>query len=59
VGRDLDAALSTASREVLEPPLRAVESLNERIREYDQKMEQIVRNKSPKRCIPKWPCLNK
>ncbi len=47
MGRDLDAALSTALREVLEPLLREVESLNERIREYDQRIEQIAKEVYP------------
>src|SRR6202040_1691606 len=42
VGRELAAALSTALREVLEPLLQEVESLNERIREYDQRIEQTA-----------------
>jgi transposase len=32
---------------VLEPLLREVESLNERIREYDQRMEQIAKQAYP------------
>jgi transposase len=47
VGRELAAALSTALREVLEPLLRGVESLNERIREYDQRIEQIAKEVYP------------
>src|ERR1700691_2102633 len=47
VGRDLAAALSSVLREVLEPLLREVESLNERIREYDQRMEQIAKEVYP------------
>jgi transposase len=47
VGRELAAALSTALREVLEPLLREVESLNERIREYDQRIEQIAKEVYP------------
>src|SRR6202040_2923461 len=42
VGRELATALSTALREVLEPLLQEVESLNERIREYDQRIEQTA-----------------
>src|SRR6202041_716193 len=38
VGQELAAALSAALREVIEPLLREVESLNERIREYDQRI---------------------
>ena len=47
VGRELAAALSTVLREVLEPLLREVESLNERIREYDQRIEQIAKEVYP------------
>jgi len=47
VGRELAAQLSTALREVLEPLLRGVESLNERIREYDQRIEQIAQEVYP------------
>ena len=41
VDRELALALSTALREVLEPLLREVESLNERIREYDSRTSAI------------------
>ena len=47
VGRELAAALSTALREVIEPLLREVESLNERVREYDQRIEQIAKQVYP------------
>jgi transposase len=47
VGRELAAALSTDLREVIEPLLRGVESLNERIEEYDQRMEQIAKQVYP------------
>ena len=47
VGRELAAALSTALREVLEPLLQEVESLNERVREYDQRIEQIAKQVYP------------
>src|ERR1700734_3234340 len=47
VGRELAAALSTPLGEVLEPLLREVESLNERIQEYDQRIEQIARQVYP------------
>src|SRR6202140_2672231 len=47
VGRELAAGLSTELREVLEPLLREVESLNERIREYDQRIEQIAKDVYP------------
>src|ERR1700691_5566905 len=47
VAGELAAALSTALREVIEPLLREVESLNERIREYDQRIEQIAKEVYP------------
>ena len=47
VGRELAAALSIVLREALEPLLREVESLNERIREYDQRIEQIAKEVYP------------
>jgi transposase len=47
MGRELAAGLSTELREVLEPLLRAVESLNERIQEYDQRMEKIAKERYP------------
>src|SRR6202166_4138187 len=47
VGRELATALSTALREVLEPLLREVESLNAGIREYDQRIEQTAKQVYP------------
>jgi transposase len=47
VNRELAAALSTELRDVLEPLLREVESLNERIREYDERMEKIAKEVYP------------
>src|SRR5579862_6447772 len=47
VDRNLAAALSTALREVVEPLLREVESLNERVGEYDQRIEQIAKEVYP------------
>ena len=43
VNRELAAALSTELRDVLEPLLREIESLNERIKEYDERMEKIAK----------------
>src|SRR5580698_3374754 len=42
VSRELATALSTELRDVLEPLLQAIESLNERIQEYDERMEKIA-----------------
>jgi transposase len=47
VGRELAAGLSTEMREVLEPLLHEIESLNERIKEYDQRMEKIAKERYP------------
>jgi transposase len=47
VSRELAAGLSTELREVLEPLLREVESLNERIKEYDERMEKIAKEVYP------------
>lgn len=47
VSRELAAGLSTELREVLELLLKEIESLNERIQEYDQRMEKIAREVYP------------
>jgi transposase len=47
VSRELATGLRTEMREVLEPLLREVESLNERIKEYDQRMEKIAKESYP------------
>ena len=47
VDRNLAAALSTPLREVVEPLLQEVESLNERVGEYDQRIEQIAKEVYP------------
>ncbi len=47
VSRELAAGLSTELREVLEPLLKEIESLNERIQEYDQRMEKIAQEVYP------------
>src|ERR1700674_5388495 len=47
VSRELAAGLSAELREVLEPLLREIESLNERIKEYDARMEKIARESYP------------
>ena len=47
VGRELAAALSTELREVLEPLLKEIESLNESIKEYDERMEKIAKEVYP------------
>ena len=47
VSRELAAKLSAELREVLEPLLKEIESLNERIKEYDARMEKIVKESYP------------
>src|SRR5271169_2450303 len=47
VSRELAAKLSTELRDVLEPLLKEVESLNERIQEYDERMEKIAKEVYP------------
>src|SRR6202158_5867239 len=47
VSRGLAAELSTELREVIEPLLREIESLNERIKEYDRRIEQIAKEVYP------------
>src|ERR1700685_2075972 len=47
VSRELAAALSTELRDVLEPLLQEIESLNERIKEYDERMEKIAKEVYP------------
>src|ERR1700674_2222392 len=45
--RELAAALSTELRDVLEPLLKEIESLNERVKEYDERMEKIAKQVYP------------
>jgi transposase len=47
VSRELAAELSAELREVLEPLLKEIEALNERIKEYDARMEKIARENYP------------
>jgi transposase len=47
VSREPAAGLSTELREVLEALLKEIESLNERIQEYEQRMEKIAREVYP------------
>lgn len=42
VGLDLAMGLSAELREALEPMLREIESLNERIKEYDRRIEKMA-----------------
>jgi transposase len=47
VNRELAAELSAELRDVLEPLLKEVESLNERIKQYDERMEKIAKEVYP------------
>ena len=47
VSRELAVGLSTEMREVLEPLLKEIESLNERVQEYDEQMEKIAKERYP------------
>src|SRR6266849_1062879 len=47
VSRELAAALRTELRDVLEPLLKEIESLNERVKEYDERMEKIAKEVYP------------
>jgi transposase len=47
VSRELAAALSAELRDVLEPLFTEIESLNERIKEYDERMEKIAKEVYP------------
>jgi transposase len=47
VSRELAAELSAEFREVLEPLLKEIESLNERIKEYDAQIEKIRQGELP------------
>jgi transposase len=47
VNRELAAALSPELRDVLEPLLQEVESLNERIKQYDERMEKLAKEVYP------------
>jgi transposase len=47
VSRELAAELTTELRDVLEPLLKEIESLNEGIKEYDERMEKIAKEVYP------------
>ena len=47
VSRELAAGLCTELREVLEPLLKEIESLNERIQEYDARIDKIAKESYP------------
>ncbi len=47
MSREQAAGLNAELREVLEPLLKEIESLNERIQEYDKRMEKIAKESYP------------
>jgi transposase len=47
VSRELAAGLNAELREILEPLLKEIESLNERIQEYEVRMEKIAKESYP------------
>ena len=53
VSREIASGLSTGLREALEPLLREVESLNERIREYDRRIERMTKERYPETALLK------
>ena len=53
VGREMAGALSVGLREALEPLLREVESLNERIQEYDRRIAKMARETYPETALLK------
>jgi transposase len=67
VSRELAAGLKAELRDVLELLLKEIESLNERIQEYDARMEKIARESYPRKgnlvgdhrnfAYSAWACL--
>jgi transposase len=53
VSREMTGELSMGLREALEPLLREVESLNERIQEYDRRIAKIAQEKYPETALLK------
>jgi transposase len=53
VRREATSGLSTGLREALEPLLREVESLNERIQEYDRRIAKMAKEKYPETALLK------
>ncbi|MGB7436633.1 MAG: IS110 family transposase [Candidatus Acidiferrum sp.] len=53
VCREMTSELSTELREALEPLLREVESLNERIQEYDRRIEKMAKETYPETALLK------
>jgi transposase len=53
VSREITSGLSTGLREALEPLLREVESLNERIKEYDRRIDRMAKERYPETALLK------
>ena len=53
VSREIGSGLSAGLREALQPLLQEVESLNEHIKEYDRRIEQMAREKYPETALLK------
>ena len=53
VGREMTGELSMGLREALKPLLQEVESLNERIQEYDQRIEKMAKETYPETALLK------
>jgi transposase len=53
VRREMSGELSMGLREALEPLLREVESLNERIQEYDRRIEKMAKERYPETALLK------
>jgi transposase len=51
--RDITSGLSAGLREALDPLLREVESLNERIQEYDRRIEKMAKETYPETALLK------
>jgi transposase len=51
VGREMAGGLSMELRQALEPLLREVESLNERIQEYDRRIEKMAQERYPETAL--------
>jgi transposase len=53
VSREITSGLSTELREALQPLLREVESLNQRIQEYDRRIERMAKEMHPETALLK------
>jgi transposase len=53
VSREITSGLSTGLRGALEPLLREVESLNERIKEYDRRIDRMAKERYPETALLK------